>query len=348
MNTGQIDGQLISSAYLQDPTIESDNNSHFLLSSLSGVSERNKSSFKSLSQPSSPAPPIIFPPSTTTITTTKALVHTNQRLVPKPSNQIKRPSALPAMQSCFDQLWKMRSCHEPLEKGCCLLKLKEMIVNCIDRYRLTKEQERNNDTDDDDDDDDDDDNDNNGDKGKNKNRNGNDDDDDDDDDNEDEEHDQTNVGNGNAAKLSFDLHSANLRKLTQDDNEDLYRSVVSIISDDNVETTVRHAPPIIDQPKKKKKKTKSAKPKMKEMLMYDKTKDIYVYVHNFVGADDMIPFFAYCLVKSQLPSVFAEIAFVDAFLDEESEQTEMGSSLSLVKFFFIFTFVFFSFQILTT
>ncbi|ETO19808.1 hypothetical protein RFI_17422, partial [Reticulomyxa filosa] len=52
-----------------------------------------------------------------------------------------------------------------------------------------------------------------------------------------------------------------------------------------------------------------------------------------IGGDDMIPLFAYCLIKSQLSLVHSEIAFIDIFLDEEIELTEAGSSFSLFCFF---------------
>jgi len=50
-----------------------------------------------------------------------------------------------------------------------------------------------------------------------------------------------------------------------------------------------------------------------------------------IGADDIIPLFAYCLIKSQIPLIHTEIAFIDAFLDEENELTEAGSCFSTLR-----------------
>ncbi|ETO28139.1 hypothetical protein RFI_08993 [Reticulomyxa filosa] len=93
---------------------------------------------------------------------------------------------------------------------------------------------------------------------------------------------------------------------------------------------------------------KDVHPKRSAIVLFYK-KNIYIYMYMYMymcfvlnkltqmkqinlcairGADDMICLFAYCLVKSQLSSVYAEIAFIDAFLDEQHSQTEAGFTLS--------------------
>ncbi|ETO24443.1 hypothetical protein RFI_12714 [Reticulomyxa filosa] len=58
-------------------------------------------------------------------------------------DKIERPPVLPVLQPCFDQflslLRDVSQCRNPLEKIAILVKLKEVLVQCIDEYRQSKQ-----------------------------------------------------------------------------------------------------------------------------------------------------------------------------------------------------------------
>ncbi|ETO08105.1 hypothetical protein RFI_29283 [Reticulomyxa filosa] len=218
------------------------------------------------------------------------------------------------------RLWKIKMYQNPLDKAMGLVKMKELIIRCIDQYRTqnkvqTENFETGTDTD-----------------------------------RKTEEEDKKENDNmlesttashvKDASLTDYSLiepiveHSAisdkqallmpnsNYMSFRPDDEGDF-----SIIPDDAANYC--RDTHVVTEKVEQKAATKD--PKRKEVLMYEKKQHLYISFEqwmSFRGADDMIPLFAYTLVKSQLPSVYAEIAFVENFLDGETDYTEAGFSLS--------------------
>lgn len=72
-----------------------------------------------------------------------------------------------------------------------------------------------------------------------------------------------------------------------------------------------------EENKKKQQKSKKKSKKQRQIVL---------------ASEDMIPLFCYTIVQSRLPSLHAEIAFINDFMNEEDEQMELGYALSLVFF----------------
>ncbi|ETO00792.1 hypothetical protein RFI_36648 [Reticulomyxa filosa] len=82
----------------------------------------------------------VQPMANPTISTSLSEVADKAILDVDPYISIEVSSALPVLQPCFDQLWKMKTCRSPLEKAWCLSELKEMLIACIGEYRHHRER----------------------------------------------------------------------------------------------------------------------------------------------------------------------------------------------------------------